>query len=121
MTNNVSLHFVQLNGLSSNMLENLYYSEKSSLTICTYNCGEAVTSVVDTPSISGTFQFTACPRVAGVTHTGGTVHLTVDARLGAVLTHPTLQTNTQYNHIIYRTMAVTLNYEYLALYFTYQT
>lgn len=91
------------------------------VTVCTYNCGEAVTSVVDTPSISRTFQFTACPRVAGVTHTGGTVHLTVDAWLGAVLTHPTLKTNTQYNHIIYRSMAVTLNYEYLALYFTYQT
>lgn len=117
------------------MLENLYYPKiipkraescskltvYFSITVCTYNCGEAVTSVVDTASVSGTFQFTACPRVAGVTHTGGTIHLTVDAWLGAVLTHPTLQTNTQYNHIIYKTMAVTLNYEYLALYFTYQT
>lgn len=64
------------------------------MTVCTYYCGKAVTSVVDTQSVSGTFQFTPCPRVARVTHTGGAVHLTVDARLGTVLTHPTLQTNT---------------------------
>lgn len=62
-----------------------------------YYCGKAVTSVVDTQSVSGTFQFTPCPRVARVTHTGGAVHLTVDARLGTVLTHPTIFTEADGN------------------------